>query len=156
MNYHSFGGGTGLGSLLLERMSVNYGKKSRIEFAVYPFPQIATAVVEPYNSVLCAHAMMEHSDVTFMVDNGALYNICWLNLGNEHPTYTNLSVIASLRFDGALHVDLVPYWPACPLFAVRLGAREQLRDRVPRAVERGGDHQLGTTWSSATRATAMW
>merc|ERR1712233_243924 len=55
------------------RLSVDYGKKSKIEFSVFPSPQIATAVVEPYNSVLCAHAMMEHSDVAFMVDNEALY-----------------------------------------------------------------------------------
>ncbi|ETO31401.1 Alpha-tubulin [Reticulomyxa filosa] len=118
MVYHSFGGGTGsgFGSLLLERLSVDYGKKSKIEFAVYPSPQIATAVVEPYNSVLCAHAMMEHSDVAFMVDNEALYDICRRNLGIERPTYTNLnrllaqcisSVTVSLRFDGALNVDLV-------------------------------------------------
>jgi len=93
MIYHSFGGGTGsgFGSLLLERLSVDYGKKSKIEFAVYPSPQIATAVVEPYNSVLCAHAMMEHSDVAFMVDNEALYDICRRNLGIERPTYTNLN-----------------------------------------------------------------
>merc|ERR1712042_10752 len=120
MIYHSFGGGTGsgFGSLLLERLSVDYGKKSKIEFAVYPAPQIATAVVEPYNSVLCAHAMMEHSDVAFMVDNEALYDICRRNLGIERPTYTNLnrllaqcisSVTASLRFDGALNVDLTEF-----------------------------------------------
>merc|ERR1711955_105254 len=93
MIYHSFGGGTGsgFGSLLLERLSVDYGKKAKVEFAVYPAPQIATAVVEPYNSVLCAHAMMEHSDVAFMVDNEALYDICRRNLGIERPTYTNLN-----------------------------------------------------------------
>ena len=36
--YHSFGGGTGagFGALLLERLSVDYGRKSKIEFAVYP------------------------------------------------------------------------------------------------------------------------
>merc|ERR1719225_965261 len=118
--YHSFGGGTGsgFGALLLERLSVDYGKKSKIEFAVYPSPQIATAVVEPYNSVLCAHAMMEHSDVAFMVDNEALYDICRRNLGIERPTYRNLnrllaqcisSVTASLRFDGALNVDLTEF-----------------------------------------------
>merc|ERR1712012_1543520 len=99
-------------------LSVDYGKKSKIEFAVYPSPQIATAVVEPYNSVLCAHAMGEHSDVAFMVDNEALYDICRRNLGIERPTYTNLnrllaqcisSVTASLRFDGALNVDLTEF-----------------------------------------------
>jgi tubulin alpha len=46
--FHSFGGGTGsgFGALLLERLSVDYGKKSKLEFAVYPAPQISTAVVE--------------------------------------------------------------------------------------------------------------
>merc|ERR1712001_20404 len=46
--FHSFGGGTGSGftSLLMERLSVDYGKKSKLEFSVYPAPQVATAVVE--------------------------------------------------------------------------------------------------------------
>merc|ERR1719243_93098 len=118
--YHSFGGGTGsgFGALLLERLSVDYGKKSKIEFAVYPSPQIATAVVEPYNATLTSHAMLEHSDVAFMVDNEALYDICRRNLDIERPTYTNLnrliaqiisSLTASLRFDGALNVDLTEF-----------------------------------------------
>merc|ERR1719209_99788 len=46
--FHSFGGGSGSGftSLLMERLSVDYGKKSKLEFAVYPAPQVSTAVVE--------------------------------------------------------------------------------------------------------------
>merc|ERR1712205_104778 len=64
------------------------------------------------NCVLSTHSLLEHTDVSFMVDN-------------EGPTYTNLnrliaqiisSLTASLRFDGALNVDvtefqtnLVPY-----------------------------------------------
>jgi len=42
----------GFTSLLIERLAVDYGKKSKLEFAVYPAPRIATAVVEPYNSIL--------------------------------------------------------------------------------------------------------
>ncbi|MEM9635077.1 MAG: hypothetical protein AAGA50_27375, partial [Pseudomonadota bacterium] len=55
--FHSFGGGTGSGfsSLLMERLSVDYGKKSKLEFSIYPAPQISTAVVEPYNSILTTH-----------------------------------------------------------------------------------------------------
>ncbi len=68
-------GGTGSGftSLLMERLSVDYGKKSKLEFAVYPAPQISTAVVEPYNSILTTHTTLEHSDCAFMVDNGWYY-----------------------------------------------------------------------------------
>ena len=120
MIFHSFGGGTGsgFGSLLLNRLSIDYGKKTKVEFAVYPSPQISTVVVEPYNSVLCTHAMLEHSDVAFLVDNEALYDICKRNLDVERPTYTNLnrllaqcvsSITASLRFDGQLNVDLTEF-----------------------------------------------
>ncbi|KAG2375155.1 hypothetical protein C9374_010159 [Naegleria lovaniensis] len=125
--FSSVGGGTGsgLGALLLERLSVDYGKKSKLGFTVYPSPQVATAVVEPYNSVLSTHALLEHTDVAVMLDNEAIYDICRRSLDIQRPTYTNLnrliaqvisSLTASLRFDGALNVDvtefqtnLVPY-----------------------------------------------
>ncbi|RZF37500.1 hypothetical protein LSTR_LSTR016567 [Laodelphax striatellus] len=39
----SFGGGTGSGFTvnLLERMSNDYGKKNKIEFAIYPSPRVS-------------------------------------------------------------------------------------------------------------------
>ena len=118
--FHSFGGGTGSGftSLLMEGLSVDYGKKSKLEFSVYPAPQVATAVVEPYNSILTTHTTLEHSDCAFMVDNEAIYDICKRNLDVDRPTYENLnrlisqvvsSITASLRFDGALNVDLTEF-----------------------------------------------
>ncbi|KAI6689177.1 hypothetical protein NL676_026005 [Syzygium grande] len=125
--FNSVGGGTGsgLGSLLLERLSVDYGKKSKLSFTVYPSPQVSTSVVEPYNSVLSTHSLLEHTDVAVLLDNEAIYDICRRSLDIERPTYTNLnrlvsqvisSLTASLRFDGALNVDvtefqtnLVPY-----------------------------------------------
>ncbi|XP_011230091.2 LOW QUALITY PROTEIN: putative tubulin-like protein alpha-4B [Ailuropoda melanoleuca] len=118
--FHSFGGGTGSGftSLLMERLSVDYGKKSKLEFSIYPAPQVSTAVVEPYNSILTTHTTLEHSDCAFMVDNEAIYDICCRFLDIERPTYTNLnrlisqivsSIMASLRFDGALNVDLTEF-----------------------------------------------
>ena len=118
--FHSFGGGTGSGfsSLLMERLSVEYGKKSKLEFAIYPAPQVSTAVVEPYNSILTTHNTLEHSDCSFMVDNEAIYDICRRKLDIERPSYLNLnrligqivsSITASLRFDGALNVDLTEF-----------------------------------------------
>jgi tubulin alpha len=125
--FNAVGGGTGsgLGSLILERLSVDYGKKPKLGFTVYPAPQVSTAVVEPYNSVLSTHALLEHTDVAVILDNEAVYDICKKNLDVERPSYVNLnrliaqvisSLTASLRFDGALNVDvtefqtnLVPY-----------------------------------------------
>ena len=76
---------------------------------------MSTAIVEPYNSVLLTHTALEHTDVAFLVDNQAIYDLCKNNLGVQAPTYTNLnrliaqilsSITASLRFEGALNVDL--------------------------------------------------
>ena len=40
--FHSFGGGTGsgFGSLLMERLSIEYGKKAKLGFSIYPSPQV--------------------------------------------------------------------------------------------------------------------
>ena len=74
--FHSFGGGTGSGftSLLMERLSSDYGKKSKLCFSIYPAPRISTAIVEPYNAILYSHTAMEHSDVSFIFDNEAMYD----------------------------------------------------------------------------------
>lgn len=118
MIFHSVGGGTGsgFGSLLLERLSVDYGKKkSKLDFCIYPSPEVSTAVVEPYNSVLSTHSLLEHTDVSFMLDNEAIYDICKRSLDVERPTYNHLnqliaqiisSLTASLRFEGSLNVDI--------------------------------------------------
>jgi len=107
--FHSFGGGTGSGftSLLMERLSVDYGKKSKLEFAIYPAPQVSTAVVEPYNSVLTTHTTLEHSDCAFMVDNEAIYDICRRNLDIERPTYTNLVPYPRIHFPLATYAPVI-------------------------------------------------
>lgn len=115
--FHSIGGGTGsgFGSLLIERLAVDYGKKTKLEVNIYPAPQISTAIVEPYNAILSTHCSLEFSDLAFLMDNEAIYDICVRNLDIARPTYTNLnrligqivsSLTSSLRFDGALNVDL--------------------------------------------------
>uniref|UniRef100_A0A8C6QMZ5 Tubulin alpha chain n=1 Tax=Nannospalax galili TaxID=1026970 RepID=A0A8C6QMZ5_NANGA len=118
--FRSFGGGTGSGftSLLMEQLSAEYCRKTKLEFSVYPSPRISTAVVEPYNAVLTTHSTIEHSDCTFMVDNEALYNICHRKLGIECPTYASINrltaqvlscLTASLRFEGPLNVGLIEF-----------------------------------------------
>merc|ERR1719321_1642879 len=93
--YHATGGGTGsgLGALILERLSVDYGRKCKLNFVITPAPAIASGVVEPYNSVLSTHTPLE------------LESPSYLNLNRVIAQVTS-SLTASLRFDGALNVDL--------------------------------------------------
>ncbi|KAK1442164.1 alpha tubulin [Babesia gibsoni] len=125
--FSAVGGGTGsgTGSLLLENVGAEYERKTKMNFCLWPSPEVSTAVVEPYNSVLATHSLLEHTDVAVVLDNEAIYDICKRNLDIGRPTYTNLnrivaqvisSLTTSLRFDGALNVDmnefqtnLVPY-----------------------------------------------
>merc|ERR1712199_966 len=108
--FNAVGGGTGsgLGSLLLERLSVDYGKKSKLGFCAYPSPQVSTAVVEPYNAVLATHSLLEHTDVAVMLDNEAIYDICRRCLDIERPTYTNLNRLISpvISAEKAYHESL--------------------------------------------------
>ncbi|KAL7595226.1 hypothetical protein Lser_V15G28729 [Lactuca serriola] len=117
MIFNSVGGGTGsgLGSLLLQRLSNEYGKTQKIGFTIYPSPKVSTSVVEPYNAVLSTHSLIEHTDIVVQLDNEAIYGICKRALDMEKPTYRNLnrlisqtisSLTTSLRFPGSMNVDI--------------------------------------------------
>jgi len=114
---HSVGGGTGsgLGALILERIAVDYRKKSKIGFEIYPSPTISTCVVEPYNALLTTHWLLDHTEISVVLDNEAIYELCQKWLSIKRPSYDNLnrlitktvsSMTASLRFEGELNVDL--------------------------------------------------
>merc|ERR1712168_1679132 len=114
---HAVGGGTGsgLGALILERIAVDYRKKSKLGFEVYPSPTISTCVVEPYNALLTTHWLLDHTEISVVLDNEAIYEICQKNLDIKRPSYDTLnrmiaktisSMTASLRFEGELNVDL--------------------------------------------------
>jgi len=114
---HAVGGGTGsgLGALILERIAVDYRKKSKIGFEVYPAPNLSTCIVEPYNSMLSTHWLLDHTEVSLVLDNEAIYGICQKQLDVDRPSYSDLNIIiakvissmtAALRFDGELNVDL--------------------------------------------------
>jgi tubulin alpha len=114
---HAVGGGTGsgLGALILERIAVDYRKKSKFGFEVYPSPTISTCVVEPYNALLSTHWLLDHTEISVLLDNEACYEICQKHLDIGRPDYAHLnrlitkvlsSMTASLRFEGELNVDL--------------------------------------------------
>jgi tubulin alpha len=117
---HAVGGGTGsgMGALLLERLSVNYRKKTRIGYNIYPSDRISNCIVAPYNALLSTHWNTDHSEISCVLDNEAAYRICQENLDLKFATYDNVNrliakaisaMTASLRFDGELNVDLNEY-----------------------------------------------
>lgn len=85
---------------------------------MYPSPTISTCVVEPYNALLCTHWLLDHTEVSSVLDNEAIYEICQKSLDIRRPSYDNLnrlitkvisSMTASLRFRGELNVDLTEF-----------------------------------------------
>ena len=70
--HHAVGGGTcsGLGTLILERIAVNYKTKCKIGFPGYPFFKNnlkSNCVIEPYNALLTTHWMLDHNNLTIIL-----------------------------------------------------------------------------------------
>ncbi|OLY84800.1 Tubulin beta-4 chain [Smittium mucronatum] len=114
---HSLGGGTGagMGTLLISRIREEYPDRMISTFSVVPSPKVSDTVVEPYNATLSVHQLVENSDMTFCIDNEALYDICFKTLKLKDPGYDDLNslvsmvmsgVTTSLRFPGQLNSDL--------------------------------------------------
>merc|ERR1712117_748192 len=96
MATHSVSGGTGsgMGMLILERLAVDDRKKSKIGFEIYPSPNISTCIVEPYNGLLSTHWLLDHTDVSLVLDNEALYTICTA-LKLEKIQYSHLNKLCA-------------------------------------------------------------
>ena len=114
---HSLGGGTGsgLGCLLINKMREMYPDKIVKTYSVVPSPKVSDTVVEPYNAVLSMNELLESSDMTFCIDNEALYDICFKKLKIDSPAYKHLNhliancmsgLTTGLRFPGQLNADL--------------------------------------------------
>merc|ERR1712072_773317 len=72
-------------------------------------------VVEPYNATLSVHQLVENADEVMVLDNEALYDICFRTLKLTTPTYGDLNHLVSaamsglttcIRFPGQLNCDL--------------------------------------------------
>ncbi|KAK3866285.1 hypothetical protein Pcinc_028191 [Petrolisthes cinctipes] len=114
---HSLGGGTGsgLGSLLVNRIREEFPDRIMASFSVVPSPKVSDTVVEPYNATLSIDHLIENMDQTYCIDNEALYDICFRTLKLETPTYGDLNHLVSrtmsgitscFRFPGQLNTDL--------------------------------------------------
>merc|ERR1719272_2553113 len=114
---HSLGGGTGsgMGTLLISKVREEYPDRMMETFSIIPSPKVSDTVVEPYNAVLSFHQLVENADECMLLDNEALYDICFRTLKLTTPTYGDLNHLVSaamsgvttcLRFPGQLNCDL--------------------------------------------------
>lgn len=114
---HSLGGGTGsgMGTLLINKIRSEYPDRIIESFSVFPSPKVSDTVVEPYNATLSVHQLVENTEFVNTLDNEALYDICFRTLKLTTPTYGDLNHLVSaamsgvtccLRFPGQLNSDL--------------------------------------------------
>ncbi|OAE20114.1 hypothetical protein AXG93_3818s1120 [Marchantia polymorpha subsp. ruderalis] len=114
---HSLGGGTGsgMGTLLISKIREEYPDRMMLTFSVFPSPKVSDTVVEPYNATLSVHQLVENADECMVLDNEALYDICFRTLKLTTPTFGDLNHLISatmsgvtccLRFPGQLNSDL--------------------------------------------------
>eukprot|EP00397_Hematodinium_sp_SG-2012_P026784 GEMP01028101.1.p1 GENE.GEMP01028101.1~~GEMP01028101.1.p1 ORF type:complete len:443 (+),score=94.34 GEMP01028101.1:126-1454(+) len=114
---HSLGGGTGsgLGSRLLGQIREEYPDRMFLTCTVFPAEKVSDTVVEPYNATLALNHLVENADMTMVMDNEALYDICHRVLKIQSPTFGDLNYVVSAamsgitactRFPGQLNCDL--------------------------------------------------
>ncbi|KAF6149835.1 hypothetical protein GIB67_010909 [Kingdonia uniflora] len=114
---HSLGGGTGsgMGTLLISKIREEYPDRMMLTFSVFPSPKVSDTVVEPYNATLSVHQLVENADECMVLDNEALYDICFRTLKLSTPSFGDLNHLISatmsgvtccLRFPGQLNSDL--------------------------------------------------
>ena len=114
---HSLGGGTGsgMGTLLISKVREEYPGRIMETFSVFPSPKVSDTVFEPYNATLSIHQLVENADEVMVIDNEALYDICFRTFRLTTPTYGDLNHLVSsvmsgvtccIRFPGQLNSDL--------------------------------------------------
>merc|ERR1739847_185009 len=93
---HSLGGGTGsgMGTLLITKVREEYPDRIMETFSIFPSQKVSDTVVEPYNATLSVHQLVENADEVQVIDNEALYDICFRTL----KLATNLVPFPRLHF----------------------------------------------------------
>ncbi|WZZ44375.1 hypothetical protein YC2023_040634 [Brassica napus] len=89
---HSLGGGTGsgMGTLLISKIREEYPDRMMLTFSVFPSPKVSDTVVEPYNATLSVHQLVENADECMVLDNEALYDICFRTLKLTTPSFCDI------------------------------------------------------------------
>ncbi|KAK8697647.1 hypothetical protein V6N13_113786 [Hibiscus sabdariffa] len=114
-----------MGTLLISKIREEYADRMMLTFFVFPSPKVSDTVVELYNATLSVHQLVENVDGCMVLDNEALYDICFRTLKLTTPSFGDLNHLISaimsgvtccLRFHGQLNsnlwklaVNLIPF-----------------------------------------------
>ncbi|KAI7733399.1 hypothetical protein M8C21_021338 [Ambrosia artemisiifolia] len=99
----------------ISKIREEYPDRMMLTFSVLPSPKVSNTVVELYNATLFVHKLVENADECMVLDNEALYDICFRTLKLSNPSFGDLNhlisatmsgVTCSLRFPGQLNSDL--------------------------------------------------
>merc|ERR1711936_1101028 len=92
-----------------------YPDRIMATYSVFPSPKVSDVVVEPYNSMLSIHQLIENADEVSVIDNEALYDLAVSTLKEKKPNFKQLNGLVAtamagttccLRFPGQLNSDL--------------------------------------------------
>lgn len=93
-----------MGTLLISKIREEYPDRMMLTFSVFPSPKVSDTVVEPYNATLSVHQLVENADECMVLDNEALYDICFRTLKLTTPSCkshaSSIILISVLRLYG--------------------------------------------------------
>jgi tubulin beta len=75
-----------MGTLLISKIREEFPDRMMMTFSVFPSPKVSDTVVEPYNATLSVHQLVENADECMVLDNEALYDICFRTLKLTTPS----------------------------------------------------------------------
>ncbi|PAV58917.1 hypothetical protein WR25_13968 [Diploscapter pachys] len=126
---HSISGGTGsgMGSMLLEKMADHFDKKVIQTYSVFANQDdgAGDVVVHPYNSILSMQRLIEFPTHTVVLDNSALHRLASGKFRTETPTFDHINSLvarimstttAPYRFNSLMipsirHLNIAPFSP---------------------------------------------
>ncbi|KAK7324088.1 hypothetical protein VNO77_27607 [Canavalia gladiata] len=129
----------------LWRIREEYPDHMMLTFSVFPSPKVSDIVVEPYNATLSLHQLVENANECMVLDNEALYDICFRTLNLATPTFDNLE-----RYPYVLKLALLKRRPSRSI--------KDLRDEYSTSKEKGlflkqGQYYMDGVWAESGTPT---
>lgn len=103
-----------MGTLLISKIREEYPDRMMLTFSVFPSPKVSDTVVEPYNATLSVHQLVENADECMVLDNEALYDICFRTLKLSTPSCELKIIFFGFEYHKLKHMD-IKTWFLCTL-----------------------------------------